>query len=134
MELSFTVVLVIFGARTFMSVLYLGVGSGTVSSGVLGCNIKFSASIWRTVPCFLVSVAWVYIVCVVVMYVGMSGLIYRVVRSGTVAPGVSGNDIEKPMSIWRTGSWFLVELAWIHCVWVVVVDVGVLGMMLVWLG
>ena len=52
----------------------------------------------------------------VVMDVGMLGLFYRGVGAGTVAPGVSGHDIALAESTWRTGSWFLVAVAWSHSV------------------
>ena len=47
-------------------------------------------------------------------------------------PGVSGRDIALPASIWRIETWFLVALAWSHSVWMKVMDVGMLGLMLVW--
>ena len=54
-----------------------------------------------------------------------------VTRSVNVAPGLSGRNIALAVLIWRTGPRFLVALAFSHGVWVVVVDVGVLGLMLV---
>ena len=68
------------------------------------------------------------------MYVCKLGLIYCGIRAVTVTPEVLGRDIALAASIWITGHWFLVAAAWIHSVWVVVVDVGVLGLMLVWVG
>ena len=73
-------------------------------------------------------------VWVVVMDLGMLGLIYRSVRARNVDPGVSGRDVALDASIWRTGPWFLVTVAWSHGVWVVVVDIGLLVLMLVWIG
>ena len=75
-----------------------------------------------------------HIVGVVVIDVGISGLIYRGARSGIVAPGFSGSEITLATLIWRTGPWFLVAVAWIHSVFLVVTDLGMLGLMLVWVG
>ena len=66
--------------------------------------------------------------------VGMLGLIYPGVRDRTVAPGVSGRDITLVASTWRTGTWFIVVATWSHSVWVVGMDVGMLELMLVWVG
>ena len=41
---------------------------------------------------------------------------------------VSGSDITFSVSIWRTGPWFLVEVAWNHNVRVARVDLGMLGL------
>ena len=68
------------------------------------------------------------------MDVGMLGLISSGFRVKTVAPGVSGSDITLAASIWRTATWFIVAVALIHSVWLVVVDVGVFGLMLGWVG
>ena len=68
----------------------------------------------------------------VVIDVVMLGLVYCGVGAGTVAPGVSGCDITLDTSTWRTGPWFIVAVAWSHSVRVVAVDVGMLGLMLVW--
>ena len=54
--------------------------------------------------------------------------IYLGVRFGTVAPGVLGRDITLAVFIWIIGPWFLVAVAWSHSVWVVVIDVGMLGL------
>ena len=68
------------------------------------------------------------------MYVGILRLIYRGVRAGTVAPGVLVYDIALVVPAWRTGPWFLMVAAWSHSVWVVVMDVGMLGLILVEVG
>ena len=68
------------------------------------------------------------------MVIGMLGLIYRGIRSRTVALEVLGRDILLAASIFRTRPWFLVPMAWSHGVWLVVVYVGMLGLMLVWVG
>ena len=65
----------------------------------LKSDITLAALIWRTVYWFLVAVAWDHSVWVAVIVVGMLGLIYRGVRAGTVAPGVSGRDIALAASI-----------------------------------
>ena len=100
--------------------------------GILGCDLALAASIWRTRSWFLVAVAWSHIVLVVVMDVCMLGLIYCGVGARTVTPGVLGHDIALATSIWRNGTWFLVAVDWIHSVWVVVTDLGILGLMLFW--
>ena len=66
------------------------------------------------------------------MDLGVLGLIYCGIRAGTVAPGVSGSDITLSVLIWRTGPWFFVAVAWNHDMWVLLVDVVVLGLILVW--
>ena len=58
-------------------------------------------------------------------------LIYHGVTARTAKPGVSGHNILLAASIWRNRRWFLVAVAWSHSVWVVVIDVGMLGLMLV---
>ena len=73
-EASFAVVPVIVGARTVLFVLYLSVGAGIFTTGVSGRDLALAASIWRTVPLFIVVVAWINSLCVVVMYIGMLGL------------------------------------------------------------
>ena len=65
------------------------------------------------------------------MDVVMLGLIYRGIGSRTVEPGISGCDILLAALICRTVPWFLVAVAWIYSVWVVVMDVDMLGLMLV---
>ena len=125
-ELYLSVVFVITRARNVVSILYLCIRSGTVDPGVFGHDIVLDASILITVPWFLVVVYWGYIVRAMVMDVGILGLIYCGIRAGTVAPGVSGRNITLAASIWRTDNWFLLVVAWIHGVWLVVVDVGVL--------
>ena len=79
-------------------------------------------------------VSWGHILWVVVMGIGMLGLIYCGIRARTVAPEVLGSDITLAASIFRTGPWFLVAVAWSHSVCLVVVYVSVLGYMLVWVG
>ena len=64
--------------------------------------------------------------------IGMLGLIYCGVVARTVAPRVLGRNIALAMLTWRTGLWFLVAVDWSHSVWVVVMDVGMLGLMLFW--
>ena len=130
-EAFFAVVYFIVRAGTVASVLYLGGGAGTVVPGVLGSDIALAASIWKTGACFLVAVAWIHSVWVVVTDVGMLGLIYHDVGSGTVASGFLGCDIALGVLICRTGLWFLVVVAWSNSVQVVVMDVGMLGLMLV---
>ena len=58
-------------------------------------------------------------------------VLYTGVRSVDVAPGVSGRNIALVMLIWINGPWFLVEVSWSHSVWVVVMDVGMLGLFIV---
>ena len=64
------------------------------------------------------------------MVVGMFRLIYRGVGDRTVVSGFSGRDIALVVLTWRTGPWFLVVVDWSHSVWVVVMDVGMLGLVL----
>ena len=52
----------------------------------------------------------------------------------TVEPNILGRNNSLAASIWRTRPLFLVEVAWSHSVWVVVMDVGMLGLMLVRVG
>ena len=66
------------------------------------------------------------------MDAGMLGLIYCGIRDGTVTLGVLGRNIVLAVSIWRTGPWFIVAVDWSHSVWMVVMDVGMLGLMLFW--
>ena len=66
--------------------------------------------------------------------IGMLGLIYCGVGYGIVAPGVLGRNMALSASTWRTGPWFLVAVAWSHRVWVVVTNLGMLGLLLVWVG
>ena len=68
------------------------------------------------------------------MEVGMLGLIYNGVGSRTVESGVFGRNILLVASICRTGPWFLVVVAWMHSVWVVMMDVYMLGLILVRVG
>ena len=58
----------------------------------------------------------------------VTSVIYLGVISRNIAPGVLGRDIALATPIWRIGTWFLVTLAWSHSVWVVVIDVGMLGL------
>ena len=74
-EPSFTVVSVIVGDGTLVSVIYLGVEAGNIMYGVLGRNIALALLIWRTRLCFIVALAWSRSVWMVVMYVGMLGLV-----------------------------------------------------------
>ena len=61
-------------------------------------------------------------------------LSYLGVGAGTVAPGVLGRDLTLDALIYRTGHWFIVVASWSHSVLIVVVDVGMLGLKLVWFG
>ena len=64
----------------------------------------------------------------------MLGLVYCGSGSWTVAHGVSARNILFSASTWRTRPWFIVALDWSHSMWVVEMDVGMLGLMLVWFG
>ena len=68
------------------------------------------------------------------MDVGVLGLIYIGAGAVNVAPRVLCCDIALAASTWGNGPWFLVTVARSHSIWVVVMDVGMLGLMLVWLG
>ena len=127
------VVYFIVRSGTVVSVLYLGVGR-FFTSGVLGRNLALASSIWRNKLWFIFMVDWSSSVWVVMMDVGMLELVYLGVGAGTVAPGVLGRDIALSASTWRTGPWFLVAVAWSHRVWVVVMNLGMLGLLLVWVG
>ena len=122
---------VIFITGTVASILYFGSRAGNVACGISGRDIALSASIWRIGTWFLVAVVWSHSVWVVLMDVGMLGLIYRGYWAKKSKPGVSRRDISLAALIWRTWPWFLVAVAWSHGVWVVVIDVGILGLMLV---
>ena len=106
------------------SVLYLGVGAGIVTPGVLGRDLVLALSICRTGLWFIDALDYICSVWLVVMYVGMLGLVYCGVGAGTVAPGVLGHDIALAASTWRTGPWFIDVVDWSHSVWVVSMDVG----------
>ena len=127
-ESSFLVLSFIVVSRTVASILYLVFGVGTVVPGVLGRNIALADSIWTTILWFLGVLDWRHSVWVVVMDVGMLGLIYRGVGAITVKPGVLGRNISLTVSIWRTGIFYLVTVAWSHSVWVVVMDVVIFGL------
>ena len=58
----------------------------------------------------------------------VSYVLYLGAGSGTVAPGVLGHNIALAASIWIIVSWLLVAVAWINNLWVVVTDVGILGL------
>ena len=68
------------------------------------------------------------------MNLGMLGMVYHGVGAGTVAPGVLVRDIALAASTWRTGPWFLVTVDWSHSMWVVAIDVVMLGLMLFLVG
>ena len=68
------------------------------------------------------------------MYLGMLGSVYHGVGAGTVVPGLSGCDIALTTSTWRTVTSFIVAVDCSHSVWVVAIDVGMLGFMFVWFG
>ena len=55
-------------------------------------------------------------------------ILYLGVGAGTVAPGVSGCNIALAAYIWIIGPWFLVVVACSNSVWVVVMDVDILGL------
>ena len=65
------------------------------------------------------------VVSVIVISGTAASVVYLGVRVGTFASGVSVNDITL---IWRIGPWFLAAVAWINSMWVVVMDVGMLGL------
>ena len=73
-------------------------------------------------------------VCLVLMYVDILGLIYIGVGARTVEPWVLGCNILLYVSICRTWTWFLFVVSCIHSVWVLVTDVGMLGLILVRVG
>ena len=52
----------------------------------------------------------------------------------TVTPGVSGCSIALDYLVWSNGTLFLVAAAWRHSVWVMVMVVGMLGLILIWVG
>ena len=68
------------------------------------------------------------------MEVGILGLIYHGIGSRTVEYGVLGSNILLVALICITGPWFFVVVAWRHNVWVVMIDVGILGLILVRVG
>ena len=70
-------------------------------------------------------------IVLVYVIVGSGTVVYFLclgVGSRTVAPGSLGRDIVLATSIWRTGLWFLVVVDWIHILWVVVMNLGILGL------
>ena len=133
-EVSFAVVSIIVRSGTVASILYLGVRAENFTPGVSGHDLTLAVLIFITGTWFIVSVVWSRSVWVVVKDVGMLGLIYRGTKAGTVAPGVLGCNVALAASTWRTGTWFLVAVAWSNSVWVMVMDVGMLGLMLVSVG
>ena len=58
----------------------------------------------------------------------VASILYFGSRAGNVACGISGRDIALSASMWRIGTWFLVAVVWSHSVWVVLMDVGMLGL------
>ena len=46
----------------------------------------------------------------------VASVLYLGMVAGTVAPGVSVINIALAVSIWRTGPWFIVAVAWSHSV------------------
>ena len=72
---------------------YRDVRAGPVAPVVSGYGILLDASVWSTLPWFLLAVAWSNIVWVVVINIGMLGLIYCGIIAITFKPGVSGHDI-----------------------------------------
>ena len=111
-EASFAVVYFIFGDRTVVSVLYLGVGAGTITPGLSGHGIVLASSMWIIRPWFIVEVDWSHSMWVVVMGVGLLGLIYCGVGARTAKPRVLGRNILLAASVWRTRPWFIVEVDW----------------------
>ena len=133
-EASFAVVFIIVGDGTVASIIYIGVGDRIVMPRVLGRDLALASLIWRNGIWFIVVVDCSPSVWVVLLDVGMLGLVYCGFGSGTVMTGVLGRDIALTTSTWRTGPWFLVAVAWSHIMWVVTMDVGMLGLTLVWVG
>ena len=130
-EASFAVISVIVRSGTIASVLYICVRARTVPPRVSKSDIALAASIWRTGTWFCVAVACSQRVWLAVMYVGMLGLIYSWIGARTIKPGVSECYILLAALIWRTRNWCLVAVAWIHSVWVVMINVCMLELMLV---
>ena len=58
----------------------------------------------------------------------VTSILYLGVGAITVTPRVLVRNVALAVLIWRIGPWFLVEVAWNNSVWVVVMDVGILGL------
>ena len=68
------------------------------------------------------------VVSVIVGAITVVSIIYIGFGSRTVAYSVSGRDIALATLICRIWPWFLVSVAWSHSVWVLVMDIGMLGL------
>ena len=66
-----------------------------------------------------------------IRYGTVAYFLYRKFGAGTVEPGVLVHDIALTALVWITGPWFIVAVACRHIVWVMVTDIGMLGLMLV---
>ena len=58
----------------------------------------------------------------------MAYILYLCVGSVIFTPGLLGRDLVLVFSIWRTGLWFIDVLGYSCSVWLVVMDVGILGL------
>ena len=68
------------------------------------------------------------VVSVIVRSGTVVSVLYLGFGAGIVTPEVSVRNMVLSASIWRTELWFIVVVAWSHSVWVVVMDVGILGL------
>ena len=58
----------------------------------------------------------------------VASVLYVGVGSRIVMPGVLRQDLALNALIWRNGPWFIVVVAWSCSVWLVVMDVGMVGL------
>ena len=68
------------------------------------------------------------VVSVTVRSGSVASVLYLGVRAGNVAPGILGQNIVLAALIWIILPWFLVAVAWSNIVWVVVINIGMLGL------
>ena len=68
------------------------------------------------------------VVSIIIRAGNATSVLYIGVEAGTIAPGFSGHDIMLTVLIWIIGPWFLVALACSHSFWVVLMDVGIMGL------
>ena len=68
------------------------------------------------------------VVYIIVRTGNVASVLYLGVGPKIVTPGVLGRNLSLAALIWRTKLLFIVAVAWSRSVWVVVMDVGILGL------
>ena len=61
----------------------------------------------------------------------VASVLYLDAKNVIVTPGVLGQNLALAASIWRNKPWFIFVVAWIHSVWLLLMDVGMLGFIIV---